>query len=145
MVDYGCNYYSCNLGLDLHQKLLNHFLLGSDCLCRDLLFNPKFGIEWYAKRKLNEVPVQEIKGLRMGVQPHGISMQQRVGANMGTMTVGWKDIHEWYDTPEFILVNFKVKGQDGAYILPKRMDSNKFPFSTIRKHLNEEVGAAKKI
>ncbi len=33
----------------------------------------------------------------MGVQPHGISMQQRMGANMGTMTVGWKDIHEWYD------------------------------------------------
>lgn len=105
----------------------------------------KFGIEWYAKRKLNEVPVQEIKGLRMGVQPHGLSMQQRIGANMGTMTVGWKDIHEWYDTPEFILVNFKVKGQDGAYILPKRMDNNKFPFNTIRKHLNEEVGAAKKI
>ncbi|KAB0627433.1 hypothetical protein F7R25_38080, partial [Burkholderia stagnalis] len=33
----------------------------------------KFGIEWYAKRKLSEVPVQEIKGIRMGVQPHGIS------------------------------------------------------------------------
>ncbi|WP_180059287.1 YcxB family protein [Acinetobacter sp. YH12128] len=105
----------------------------------------KFGIEWYAKRKLNEVPVQEIKGIRMGVQPHGISMQQRMGANMGTMTVGWKDIHEWYDTKDFILLNFKVKGQDGAYILPKRMDSKKFPFSTIRKHLNETVGPAKAI
>ena len=64
---------------------------------------------------------------------------------MGTMTVGWKDIHEWYDTKDFILLNFKVKGQDGAYILPKRMDSKKFPFSTIRKHLNETVGPAKPI
>lgn len=105
----------------------------------------KFGIEWYAKRKIKEVPVQEIKGLRLGVQPHGLSMQQRMGANMGTMTVGWKDIHEWYDTPEFILVNFKVKGQDGAYILPKRMDSSQFPFATVRKHLNAEVGAPKSI
>ncbi len=48
-------------------------------------------------------------------------------------------------TADFILLNFKVKGQDGAYILPKRMDSKKFPFSTIRKHLNESVGPAKSV
>lgn len=103
----------------------------------------KFGIEWYVKRKIKEVPVQEIKGIRLGVQPHGLSMQQQVGMQQGTMTVGWKDIYEWYNTPEFILVNFKVKGQQGAYILPKRMDSKNFPFTTIRKHLKETVGEPK--
>ncbi|MFM2331342.1 MAG: hypothetical protein RIQ74_162, partial [Pseudomonadota bacterium] len=58
--------------------------------------------------------------------------------------------YEWYSSPDFILVNFKVKTpkgeeQQGAYILPKRMDSKNFPFTTIRKHLNETVGAAKSI
>ena len=105
----------------------------------------KFGIEWYVKRKLNETPVQEIKGIRLGVQPHGISMQQQMGMQMGNMTVGWKDIYEWYNTPEFILVNFKIKGQQGAYILPKRLDSKNFPFSTIRKHLTETVGEPKSV
>ena len=104
-----------------------------------------FGIEWYVKRKLKEVPVQEIKGIRLGVQPHGISMQQQMGMQTGNMTVGWKDIYEWYNTPEFILVNFKIKGQQGAYILPKRLDSKNFPFSTIRKHLTEVVGAPKAV
>ena len=108
----------------------------------------KFGLEWYVKRKMNEFPVQEIKGIRLGVQPHGIVMRQKMGLQEGTATIGWKDIYEWYNTPDFILVNFKVKTpkgevQQGAYILPKRMDSKNFSFNTVRKHLNETVGAAK--
>ena len=54
-------------------------------------------------------------------------------------------MYEWYNTPEFILMNFKVKGQQGAYILPKRMDSKNFSFNTIRKHLTEAAGEAKQI
>ena len=108
----------------------------------------KFGLEWYVKRKMNEFPVQEIKGIRLGVQPHGIVMRQKIGLQEGTATIGWKDIYEWYNTPEFILVNFKVKTpkgevQQGAYILPKRMDSKNFSFNTVRKHLKETVGEAK--
>ena len=103
----------------------------------------KFGLEWYVKRKMNEFPVQEIKGIRLGVQPHGIVMRQKMGLQEGTATIGWKDIYEWYDTPNFMLVNFKVKEQQGAYILPKRMDSKNFAFSTVRKHLRETVGEAK--
>ncbi|WHP07250.1 YcxB family protein [Acinetobacter corruptisaponis] len=108
----------------------------------------KFGLEWYVKRKMNEFPVQEIKGIRLGVQPHGIVMRQKMGLQEGTATIGWKDIYEWYNTPDFILVNFKVKTpkgeeQQGAYILPKRMDSKNFSFNTVRKHLNETVGVAK--
>ena len=108
----------------------------------------KFGLEWYVKRKMNEFPVQEIKGIRLGVQPHGIVMRQKMGLQEGTATIGWKDIYEWYKTPDFILVNFKVKTpkgevQQGAYILPKRMDSKNFSFNTVRKHLKETVGEAK--
>ena len=108
----------------------------------------KFGLEWYVKRKMNEFPVQEIKGIRLGVQPHGIVMRQKMGLQEGTATIGWKDIYEWYNTPDFILVNFKVKTpkgevQQGAYILPKRMDSKNFSFNTVRKHLKETVGKAK--
>ncbi|WP_043972606.1 MULTISPECIES: YcxB family protein [Acinetobacter] len=110
----------------------------------------RFGLEWYVKRKMTEFPVQEIKGLRLGVQPHGIVMRQKMGLQEGTATIGWKDIYEWYSSPDFILVNFKVKTpkgeeQQGAYILPKRMDSKNFSFNTVRKHLNETVGAAKSI
>ena len=108
----------------------------------------KFGLEWYVKRKMNEFPVQEIKGIRLGVQPHGIVLRQKMGLQEGTATIGWKDIYEWYNTPDFILVNFKVKTpkgevQQGAYILPKRMDSKNFSFNTVRKHLKETVGEAK--
>nr|WP_174506568.1 YcxB family protein [Acinetobacter sp. Marseille-Q1620] len=103
----------------------------------------RFGLEWYVKRKMNEYPTQDIKGIKLGVQPHGIVMRQQMGIQEGVGTIGWKDIYEWYNTPDFLLVNFKVKGQQGAYILPKRMDSKNFSFETIRKHLNETVGAPK--
>lgn len=103
----------------------------------------KYGLEWYAKRQMNEYPVPEIKGIRLGVQPTGLTMRQRMGMQEGLATIAWKDVHEWYDTPEFMLVSFTVKGQQGAYILPKRMDCAQFSFNTIRKHLNETVGSAK--
>ena len=67
-----------------------------------------------------------------------------MGLQEGTATIGWKDIYEWYNTPDFILVNFKVKDtkgevQQGAYILPKRMDSKNFSFNTVRKHLKRPL------
>ena len=102
----------------------------------------KFGLEWYVKRKMNEFPVQEIKGIRLGVQPHGLVMRQQMGMQEGVGAISWKDIYEWYNTPEFLLIKFKVKGQEGAYILPKRMDSKNFSFNTIRTHLKETVGEA---
>lgn len=74
----------------------------------------KFGLEWYVKRKMNEFPVQEIKGIRLGVQPHGLIMRQQMGMQEGVGAIGWKDIYEWYNTPEFLLIKFKVKGQEGA-------------------------------
>lgn len=103
----------------------------------------KYGLEWYVKRKMNEFPVEEIKGIKLGIQPHGIVMRQKMGLQEGVGSIGWKDIYEWYNTAEFILVKFKIKGQEGAYILPNRMNSKNFSFETIRKHLKESVGDAK--
>ncbi|MDO4222694.1 MAG: hypothetical protein Q4D05_01500 [Acinetobacter sp.] len=105
----------------------------------------KFGLEWYAKRQMNELPVPDIQGIRLGVQPTGIVMRQKMGLQEGVGTISWKDVQEWYDTSEFLMLSFTVKGQQGAYLLPKRMDSKQFPFATIRKHLNESVGVAKSL
>lgn len=111
--------------------------------------------EWYAKRKMAEFPAQEIKGIKLGIQPHGMVMQQQMNmppqrgmqqviTQPGVMNVAWKEVSEWYDNQEFLLMTFKVKDQDGSFFLPKRMDTKQFSFDTIRKHLNETVGAAKK-
>ncbi len=101
--------------------------------------------EWYVKRKMNEFPAQEIKGIKLGIQPHGMVMQQQMGIQQGVANIAWKDVSEWYDSPEFLLMTFTAKGQQGSFFLPKRMNTKNFSFSTIRKHLNETVGAAKKL
>jgi hypothetical protein len=109
------------------------------------LFIRTFVYEWYVKRKMNEFPVQEIKGIKLGIQPHGMVMQQKVGMQQGVANIAWKEVTEWYDSPEFLLMTFTAKGQQGSFFLPKRMNSENFSFDTIRKHLNESVGTAKKI
>jgi hypothetical protein len=107
------------------------------------LFIRLVAYEWYVKRKMNEFPVQEVTGIKLGIQPHGMVMQQKMGAQQGVANIAWKDISEWYDSPEFLLMTFTVKGQQGSFFLPKRMDGKSFPFATIRKHLNEAIGNAK--
>lgn len=104
-----------------------------------------FVYEWYVKRKMNEFPAQEITGVKLGIQPNGMVMQQKVGGQQGVANIPWKDVSEWYDNAEFLLMTFTVRGQQGSFFLPKRMDNKSFPFSTIRKHLNETVGPAKKM
>ncbi|KAF7276212.1 hypothetical protein GWI33_010813 [Rhynchophorus ferrugineus] len=94
---------------------------------------------------MNEFPTQEITGIKLGVQPHGMVMQQKMGMQQGVANISWKDVSEWYDSPQFLLMTFTVKGQQGSFFLPKRMDSKNFSFNTIRKHLNESVGQAKKL
>ncbi|XID75273.1 hypothetical protein ACF3NA_01595 [Alkanindiges sp. WGS2144] len=103
----------------------------------------RFGLEWYVKRKLDQELIDDIKGIKMGVQPQGLVMIQRMGMQEARGVISWKDINEWQDHPNFLFLNFRVKGQQGAHILPKRMDSQNFSFNTIRKHLNEVVGPAK--
>lgn len=103
----------------------------------------RFGLEWYVKRKLGQELIEDIKGIKMGVQPQGLTMIQRMGAQEGRGMISWKDVTEWQDHPDFLFLTFKVKGQQGAHVLPKRMNSQNFSFDTIRKHLTETVGPAK--
>lgn len=107
------------------------------------LFIRLVAYEWYVKRKMNEFPVQEITGIKLGIQPQGMVMQQKMSGQQGVANIAWKDISEWYDSPEFLLMTFTVKEQQGSFFLPKRMDNKNFPFATIRKHLKEAVGNAK--
>ncbi len=125
----------------------------------------RFGLEWYVKRKLNEELVEDIKGIKMGVQHNGLILlhpfndklykgkssnksyryttsstgQQYAGQGL----IEWKDVIEWQEHPDFLFLTFKAKGQQGAHVLPKRMNSQNFSFDTIRKHLTETVGPAK--
>lgn len=103
----------------------------------------RFGLEWYVKRKLGQELIEDIKGIKMGVQPQGLTMIQRMGAQEGRGMISWKDVTEWQDHPDFLFLTFKVKGQQGAHVLPKRMNSQNFSFDTIRKHLTETIGPAK--
>lgn len=102
-----------------------------------------YGLQWYAKKKMMEVPLQEISGIKLGIQPHGMVMQQQINGQYGTGNIAWKDVSEWYDHAEFLLMTFQVKGQQGSFFLPKRMNTKQFPFETIRKHLRETVGNPK--
>lgn len=88
--DYGRNFSPCDFRSYLYQELLYSDLLGCYCLCSTLLPRPQIWFEWYVKRKMNEFPVQEIKGIRLGVQPHGIVMRQQMGLQEGVGTIGWK-------------------------------------------------------
>lgn len=103
----------------------------------------RFGLEWYVKRELSKQPIEDVKGIKMGVQPQGLVMIQKMGMQEGRGVIAWSDITEWQDTPDFLFFVYKMKGQQGAQILPKRMNSNNFSFDTIRKHLRETVGPAK--
>lgn len=102
-----------------------------------------FGLKWYVKRQLNQQPIEDIKGIKMGVQPQGLVMIQKMGVQEGRGVISWSEITEWQDNPEFIFITYRVKGQQGAHILPKRMDSQNFSFDTIRQHLRKTVGEPK--
>ena len=101
------------------------------------------GLKWYVKRELAKQPIEDVKGIRMGVQMQGLVVIQRIGAQEGRGVIAWNEVIEWQDNPEFIFLTYRHKGQQGAHILPKRMNSQNFSFDTIRKHLRETVGAPK--
>jgi hypothetical protein len=102
-----------------------------------------FGLAWYVKREILKHPTQDIKGVKIGVQPQGLIMIQKMGMQEGRAMIDWKQVTEWQETEKFIFITAKVKGQTSSQILPKRMAAQKFPFETVRKHLTEVVGKAK--
>jgi hypothetical protein len=100
-------------------------------------------IRWQVERELDKHQLQAISGIKIGVQPQGLVMVQKIGAQEGRGVVSWKDFSEWRENDKFLYLFFSVKGQQGTQIIPKSMAAKKLPIETIRKHLTESVGAAK--
>ncbi len=96
-----------------------------------------FGLAWYVKREIRKYPTQDIKGIRLGVQPQGLIMIQKMGMQEGRAMTEWKQVTEWKETEKYIFITSKIKGQTNSLILPKRLGAQKFPLDTVRKHLKE--------
>lgn len=101
-----------------------------------------FGFAWYVKREIQKQPAQDIKGIKIGVQPQGLIMIQKMGMQEGRAMTEWKQVTNWKETDKYLFVTAAVKGQTNSLILPKRLTAQKFPFETVRKHLIEAVGQA---
>lgn len=116
-----------------------------------------YGLEWYVKRQIAKQALEPLGGIKIGVQPQGLVMVQKIPANFKAPkgmamppagqeargVIGWKEFTEWRETEQYLYLFYQVKGQQGTQIIPKRMSAQKLPLETIRKHLLETVGAAK--
>ncbi|WP_019673998.1 YcxB family protein [Psychrobacter lutiphocae] len=126
-----------------------------------------FGMKWYVKREFEkqmaeqEMP-EEMKQLKLGVQKHGLIMSmpapnsgmQNMGSGMSKSMRGslqmraasqqqavipWTAVKSWEETDDYIFMMFELQGQQGSQIIPKRLQSQKFPIDTVRTHLLEVV------
>ena len=119
------------------------------------------GFKWYVKREFEkqvsaqEMP-DEMRQMKLGVQKHGLimvmpvnqpdlmqnpkmrGMQMRAGSTQQGV-IQWSDVKSWDETDDFIFMMFDMKGQPGSQIIPKRLQAQKFPIDTVRKHLQEVV------
>ena len=119
------------------------------------------GFKWYVKREFEkqiadqEMP-DEMRQMKLGVQKHGLvmampvnqpdmfksnqmrGMQMRAG-NMQQAVIPWSAVKSWDETDDYIFMMFEMKGQQGSQIIPKRLQSQKFPIDTVRQHLQEVV------
>jgi len=100
-------------------------------------------IRWQVEKEMAKHPMQAITGIKLGVQPQGLVMFQRMNNQEGRGVIGWKDFSEWRENDKYLYLTFSVKGQQGMQIIPKRMTAQRFPIDTVRKHLTETLGAAK--
>jgi hypothetical protein len=118
------------------------------------------GFKWYVKKEFEkqvaeqEMP-DEMRNIKLGVQKHGLimampapdmgmqpkatrGMQMRTGA-VQQAVIPWTAVKSWDETDDFIFMLFEMKGQQGSQIIPKRLQTQKFPIDSVRKHLEEVV------
>lgn len=96
------------------------------------------GLQWYMKRELAKQPIPpELAKLKVGVQKHGLVMSMPQGIHQATGVIGWEQVTQWYETPNYFFIMFAAKGQQGSQIVPKRLSAQKFPLDTLRHHLTE--------
>ncbi len=122
------------------------------------------GMKWYMKREFEkqmsetDMP-EEMADIKLGVQKNGLVMsmpnpnagniQQKKGKGKKHMqmqmknpasrqaVIPWNMVTSWDETEEFMFVMFEIQGNKGSQIIPKRIQNNKFPLDTLRKHLTE--------
>lgn len=116
------------------------------------------GLKWYMQKEYEKqvtstkIP-EELSGMKLGVQPHGLIMSlpmanapampaQMRGMTMRTAptqqaVIPWDAVTSWDETDEFIFMMFDFKGQKGSQIIPKRLKNSQLPIETITKHLGE--------
>ncbi|MBS9780205.1 MAG: YcxB family protein [Moraxellaceae bacterium] len=121
------------------------------------------GMKWYMKREFEKQMAEtdmpeEFAHIKLGVQKNGLVMnmpnpnanvQQKKGKGKRHMqmqmknpahrqaVIPWSAVTSWDETQEFMFVMFDIQGNKGSQIIPKRMQNNKFPLDTLRKHLAE--------
>ena len=119
------------------------------------------GFKWYVKREFEkqvaeqEMP-DEMRQMKLGVQKHGLvmavpvnqpdmfnsnqmrGMQMRAGSTQQAV-IPWSAVKSWDETDDYIFMMFEMKGQQGSQIIPKRLQAQKFPIDTVRKHSLEVV------
>lgn len=119
------------------------------------------GFKWYVKREFEkqvadqEMP-DEMRQMKLGVQKHGLvmampvnqpdtfnnnqmrGMQMRAGTTQQAV-IPWSAVKNWDETDDYIFMMFEMKGQQGSQIVPKRLESQKFPIDTVRQHLQEVI------
>ncbi|WP_227429716.1 YcxB family protein [Psychrobacter sp. I-STPA6b] len=118
------------------------------------------GMRWYVKQEFEKQMAEqhmpeEMKSLKLGVQQHGLvismpapnagvqpkamrGMQMRASSQQQAV-IPWSAITSWEETDDYLFMLFELKGQKGSQIIPKRLQTQKFPFDTVRKHLKEVV------
>ncbi|WP_367105865.1 YcxB family protein [uncultured Psychrobacter sp.] len=118
------------------------------------------GFKWYVKKEFEkqvaeqEMP-NEMRQMKLGVQKHGLvmampvnqpdfssnqmrGMQMRAGQTQQAV-IPWSAVKSWDETDDYIFMMFELKGQQGSQIIPKRLQTQKFPIDTVRQHLQEVV------
>lgn len=115
------------------------------------------GLRWYMQREYqkqvasSQMP-EQFEQLQLGVQSHGLvmampapaltntpqmrGMQLRAGTTQSA-TIPWSAISSWDETDEFLFMMFDMKGQKGSQIIPKRLEKQGLPITTIKKHLSQ--------
>ncbi|WP_230655885.1 YcxB family protein [Psychrobacter sp. I-STPA10] len=118
------------------------------------------GLRWYVKKEFEKQMAEqqmpeEMKALKIGVQQHGLVMSmpapnagvqpkamrgmQMRGGQQQQAVIPWNAIKNWEETDDYIFMLFEIKGQQGSQIIPKRLQQQKFPIDSVRKHLQEAV------
>ena len=118
------------------------------------------GLRWYVKQEFQKQMAEqqmpeEMKALKLGVQQHGLVMSmpapaaamqskamrgvQMRSSSQQQAVVPWEAIKSWEETDDYIFMLFEIKGQQGSQIIPKRLQEQKFPIDSVRKHLLEVV------